>query len=114
MLENQTELWASHGGHFAKYKQMQPEAGRLYDELSQEVYRDGVLSAKHKRLMALVGALVHGCEACILFQSEKALAAGASLEEIGEACSVAISLGGTMAAGQTCRLMRFLEDRGDI
>ena len=114
MLESQTELWASHGGRFSKFKDMQPRVGELYDELSEEAYREGALSTKHKRLMALVGALVHGCEACILFQSEKALAAGAGLEEISEACSVAISLGGTMAAGQTCRLMRFLEERGDI
>ena len=114
MLENQNELRSSHGRHFSRFKDMQPRVGELYDELSDEVYREGALSTKHKRLMALVGALVHGCDACILFQCDKSLAAGAGLEEISEACSVAISLGGTMAAGQTCRLMRFLEDRGDI
>jgi AhpD family alkylhydroperoxidase len=64
--------------------------------------------------MALSGALIHGCRACILFQAEHALSLGASVEEILEACSVAISLGGTMAAGETTRVVRFLQEKGLI
>ncbi len=85
---------------------------RAYEELPMEVYRDGALPGKIKRLMALTGALVHGGRACILFQTEKSLAAGATVEEVLEACSVAISLGGTMGAGETTRVVRFMEEKG--
>ena len=62
--------------------------------------------------MAVAGALVHGCRACMLFQTEKALALGATAEELLETCAVAISLGGTMAAGETTRVVKFLEGKG--
>lgn len=80
----------------------------------REVYKDGALSGKIKRLMALSGALVHGCRACIIFQTEHALNLGASVEEVLEACSVAISLGGTMAAGETTRVFQYLQEKGLI
>jgi len=94
------------------YEKCMPDVARAYDELPMEVYKDGVLSGKIKRLMALTGALVHGCRACILYQTEEALVLGATAEEILEACSVAISLGGTMGAGETTRVVQFLEEKG--
>jgi len=94
------------------YNKCMPDVARAYDELPMEVYKDGVLSGKVKRLMAIVGALVHGCRACILFQTEEALSLGAKAEEILEACAVAISLGGTMGAGETTRIVQFLEEKG--
>jgi len=80
------------------YRKCMPDVAHAYDELPMEVFKNGVLSGKIKRLMAVVGALVHGCRACILFQTEEALSLGATAEEILEACAVAISLGGTMGA----------------
>ena len=94
------------------YKKCMPDVARAYDELPMEIYKDGVLSGKIKRLMALVGALVHGCKACILYQTEEALTLGATTEEILEACAVSISLGGTMGAGETTRVVQFLEEKG--
>lgn len=94
------------------YKKHLPDVAHAYDELPMEVYKDGVLTGKIKRMMAMVGALVHGCSACILFQTEWALKLGATPEEILEACAVAISLGGTMGAGETTRVVQFLEEKG--
>ena len=94
------------------YNKCMSDVARAYDELPMEVYKDGVLSGRIKRLMAIVGALVHGCKACILFQTEEALSLGATAEEILEACAVAISLGGTMGAGETTRVVQFLEEKG--
>lgn len=65
-----------------------------------------------KRLMALTGALVHGCRACIIFQTDEALKACATAEEILEACSVAVTLGGTMGAGETTRVVDFFDEKG--
>lgn len=94
------------------YRKCLPDVGKAYEELPMEVYKDGALPGKIKRLMALTGALVHGCRACILFQTDHALAAGATVEEILEACSVAVSLGGTMGAGETVRVVEFLHEKG--
>lgn len=112
MTESQTELRHEVQDLFNAYRRLMPGVGEAYDALPAEVYKDGALSGKTKRLMALSSSLVHGCRACILFQTEHALALGASLEEILEACSVAISLGGTMAAGETTRVMGFLREKG--
>lgn len=111
-MENQTKLHEQIGNTWDVYKNRLPGIARAYDELPMEVYRDGALPGRIKRLMALTGALVHGCRACILFQTEKSIAAGATVDEVLEACSVAISLGGTMGAGETTRVVRFLEEKG--
>jgi AhpD family alkylhydroperoxidase len=111
MMESSLELRKNHSVQFEKYKKLMPEIGDAYDVLPDEVFKDGKLSGKVKRLMALTGALVHGCPACILFQTEKALDLG---EEILESCAVAISLGGTMAAGETTRVVQILTELGKI
>ncbi|MGE4290812.1 MAG: carboxymuconolactone decarboxylase family protein [Desulfovibrio sp.] len=96
------------------YTKHQPEIGTASNELAAEVYKDGLLRGRDKRLMALCGALISGCRACILFQTHQALELGVSAEEILEACGVAISLGGTMAAGETCRVVALLRERGRL
>jgi AhpD family alkylhydroperoxidase len=97
-----------------KYQDLLPNVGRAYEELTSEVYKTGALASKTKRLMALSIALTHGCRGCILFQTEQALESGASVAEILEACSVAIAVGGTMAGGETARVIQFLTELGKI
>jgi AhpD family alkylhydroperoxidase len=111
-MASQSKLHARIIDMWDLYKKCLPDVGKAYDELPMEVYKDGVLPGKIKRLMALTGALVHGCRACILFQTDQAMAAGATVEEILEACSVAVSLGGTMGAGETTRVVEFLDEKG--
>lgn len=111
-MESQEKLRSEISRQWGLYRQCLPKVARAYDELPAEVYKDGALSGKVKRLMALSGALVHGCRACILFQTEKALDEGATAEEILEACSVAVSLGGTMGSGETVRVVQFLDEKG--
>lgn len=112
MVESQVELRDKIKDMFNKYREIMPDIARAYDELPAEVYKDGVLSGKIKRLMALTAALVHGCRACILYQTDLSLDQGANVEEIFEACAVAISLGGTMAAGETTRVVQYLHEKG--
>lgn len=40
------------------YRKCMPDVAHAYDELPMEVFKNGVLSGKIKRLMAVVGALV--------------------------------------------------------
>ena len=112
MVDSQIELRDKIKEMFDKYREIMPDVARAYDELPTEVYKDGVLSGKIKRLMAIAAALVHGCRTCILYQTELALDQGANVEEIFEACAVAISLGGTMAAGETTRVVQYLHEKG--
>jgi AhpD family alkylhydroperoxidase len=111
-MAHQSELHDQIGDMWDLYKKCLPEVGKAYDALPMAVYRDGALPMKIKRLMALTGAIVHGCRACALFQTDHALAVGATVEEILEACAVAVSLGGTMGAGETTRVMEFLVEKG--
>ena len=94
------------------YKTCMPDVAIAYGQSPMEVYKDGALSGKIKRMMALTGALVHGCRACILYQTEETLTLGNHGGRDLEACAVAISLGGTMGAGETTRLVQFLEEKG--
>jgi alkylhydroperoxidase/carboxymuconolactone decarboxylase family protein YurZ len=66
-MENQTELLKAIHNQFETYKELLPDVAKAYDHLPAEVYKNGALSGKTKRLMALSAALTHGCRACILF-----------------------------------------------
>lgn len=76
------------------------------------VYGDGELPAYVKRLMALVGALVHGCEGCILSQTYMAIQEGATAAQVREACHVAMMLGGTMAMAESGKIVALLKELG--
>lgn len=113
-MERLLEMREKNMENFSIYRNKMVEPGRLYMESVNEAYKDGAISSKYKRLMALVGAMVHGCEPCMFAQADKAIEQGASVEEILEACTVAISLGGTMAGGQTTRIVQFLREKNMI
>jgi AhpD family alkylhydroperoxidase len=112
MLENQIELKEQIHGQWDRYKRQMPSMAEAYEALSEAAYADGVIDGKTKRLMAMTAATVHGCRACILYQADEALKLGATKMEILECIGVAVSLGGTMAAGQATRLIGYLEERG--
>jgi AhpD family alkylhydroperoxidase len=114
MAESQTEIKQSVLHNFRKYCELMPGIGRAYDEMPGEVYKGGALEARTKRLMALSIAVASGCRGCILFQADHALELGASVEEVLEACGVAISMGGTMAAAEATRVVQYLHEQGRI
>lgn len=97
-----------------RFREMLPDVAQAYDQLPQTVYAGGRLDAKTKRIMAVAIAVARGCQGCILFQTDQALERGADAEEILEACAVAVSLGGTMAASETTRVVRYLEELGKL
>ena len=114
MSESQVEVKAMIGEDFGTFRERMPEVTAPYDSLQEEAYKDGEVSGKHKRLMALVGGLVRGCRGCILYQTDYALQLGATVDEILESCAVAVSLGGTLAAGETSRVMAYLKEKGAL
>jgi len=111
-MKAQAKLLETLVGQVRSFKNRLPEVAEAYERLPAETYKDGAISGKNKRLMALSASLIHGCRGCVLFQTDEAVKQGASVEEILESCAVAISLGGTMATSETARVMAFLEEKG--
>ena len=113
-MESQRQLKAAIHDNWQRYLDLMPDVAEAYAQLPQAAYAPGKIDAKTKRVMAVAIAVTQGCRACMLFQTEKALELGAEPMEILEACAVAISLGGTMAAGETTRVVQHLEELGKL
>ncbi len=64
--------------------------------LDKQTYSDGKLSKGTKDLLALVASMVLRCNDCIDYHLEEAMKEGYSFEEIEEAMSVALVVGGTI------------------
>lgn len=78
----------------------------------KEVYQDGALSLKTKRLIALAAGLQADRTRCIQGQTKDAIAAGASKNEVLEAVLVTIVTDGTAGSAETWRVAKVLEELG--
>lgn len=88
-----------------------PELTKANHEMKQAAYGEGSLDSKTKRLMALAIGVQAGCRDCMLTQAKNALELGATPEEIIETCSVAISMGGTLAWSKTLVVFDYLREK---
>ncbi len=113
-MESQLDLNRERTELRDKYVSLLPETLQAEIKVGEIAYADGALSAKQKRLIALGIALGRGCRNCILGQTEKALEAGASVDEILETTGVAVAIGGTMGMAESLRVVRFLEELGKL
>ena len=95
-----------------EFKQNLPETYAAEWGVIDTVYKDGALSAKVKRLMALAIALRIGCTNCILGQTKRALDQGATREEILETISVNVGMSGTTGFAEGLRVLKFLDELG--
>jgi AhpD family alkylhydroperoxidase len=111
-MQSQLELLDEIVDYTTKLKQELPGAMAAHTAFVDEVYKDGALSSKVKRLMALAVALRAGCTACILYQTKMAVEAGATKAEVLETMSVARAMGGTPAGGWSWRVVKILEELG--
>lgn len=87
------------------------EAERKVIEIA---YKDGALTTKIKRMMAMAIALGAGCRNCILAQTKHALEAGATKDEILESLQVVIAIRGTTGIAESLRVIKFLEELGEL
>lgn len=110
-MENQLEYYTETGKYRDKFDQEVP-AMAVYTTFRKEVYKDGALSGKVKRLIALACGLQAGCTRCVQGQIKDAVAAGAMKEEILEAVAVAVVIGGTAVSAETWRVVKVLEELG--
>ena len=112
-MSSQLELYKEIQKYAVDYSdQAQPDMKNAYKALRDEVYQDGALSHKTKRLIALGIALRAGCTACILHQTKTAVEAGATKDEVMETVGVAVAMSGSTALGWSWRVSRLLEELG--
>lgn len=100
--------------NYLKYFDLEPVLGAKFLDHYENTYKDGVLDAKTKRLIALCGGIIAGCKGCILGQAEHAINHGATAKEILEVCSISMSLGGTLAGSQISMVIQLLKEKDMI
>ena len=71
-----------------------PDTFKAFMGLHESIITDGALSKKQKELVAVgIGIATH-CKPCIYLHTQAAVQAGATVQEILEAASVAVLMGG--------------------
>lgn len=65
------------------------ELGIAFENLANQIMKDGALSSKEKSIIALACAVAVKCEHCVKAHKKKALEAGATMDELLEAAAVA-------------------------
>ena len=81
--ENQLELYDSLIRYRDKRSKVLPDVAAAGDALRDAVYKEGALSTKVKRMIAMAVALGIGCMPCIIGQTKQAVDAGATAAKQG-------------------------------
>ena len=113
-MENQVQLNNERMQLFEKFKEVLPALSAPEIAVWEEAYKDGALSRKTKRLMALAIGLRAGCTNCILAQSMRALEAGATREEFLETISVVVAMSGSTGTAESLRVLKFLDEQDKL
>jgi len=93
-----------------KMKAEIPETTQGFAGLFGKIMKDGALTAREKELIAIgIGVAIH-CEPCIRGHVQNCLEAGATRQQILEAASVAVMMGGGPAYTQIPIVMEVLDD----
>ncbi|MGH1414137.1 MAG: carboxymuconolactone decarboxylase family protein [Pelagimonas sp.] len=87
-----------------------PSVMMPYSQLVKAASADSALQSKTKELIAFSISIAIRCEDCIVFHLRAALNHGASREEVIEAISVAIEMGGGPSVVYGGRALEALED----
>lgn len=82
---------------------------RFYN-IDWQVYKDGALPAKIKELLGFVASMVLRCDDCILYHLLQCHQLGISSEEIEEATSVALIVGGSIVIPHMRRALQAWDD----
>jgi len=78
--------------------------------LDGDAYQDGALPRKAKELLGLVASLVLRCEDCITYHVVQAWEAGATGEELMEAMTIALVVGGSIVIPHLRRAAGLLDE----
>ncbi len=84
--------------------------------LDKQTYSNGLLGKSTKDLLALVASLVLRCNDCVDYHIEEAFKEGITKDEIDEAMSVALLVGGTIVIPHmrhAAQSLHFLQEEKD-
>ena len=82
---------------------------RRYFALDTQAYKDGALPLKTKELLGLVASLVLRCDDCISYHVAQCKEAGVSRDEMFEAFSIGLVVGGSIVIPHLRRAVDFLD-----
>jgi AhpD family alkylhydroperoxidase len=88
----------------------EPQSMRDFKAFMGKVLEEGTLDTKIKELIAIGTSITARCKYCIAIHVEKALNAGATKEEILEAATVAILMGGGPAMTYIVEVKKALDE----
>jgi AhpD family alkylhydroperoxidase len=78
--------------------------------LDSQTYREGALPAQTKELLGLVASMVLRCDDCILYHLDRCHEEGVSADELQEAFTVALVVGGSIVIPHLRRSVRAWEE----
>ena len=78
----------------AKMKEQTPDTVNGFAAIFSKIMKDGALTLREKELVALGIGVVQRCAPCIRLDVQKSLDTGATRQQILEAASVAVMMGG--------------------
>ena len=94
-MANETkEFFEKFKNDVAKIKEQIPDMVSGFAGMFSKIMKDGAISLKEKEFIALGIAVAQCCVPCIRAHVKKSLEAGATKEQILEAASVAVMMGG--------------------
>lgn len=82
---------------------------RRFFALDTQTYQAGALDVKTKELMGLTASMVLRCDDCIRYHVAQCLEAGVTREEMFEAFSVGLVVGGSIVIPHLRRAVDFLD-----
>lgn len=81
--------------------EMLPETAEAFGQMRNSIFKDSFLDVKTKELIAVASAVLMRCQFCVDVHSQRAVASGATKEELAEAISVAMFVAAGSQIGWT-------------
>ena len=91
---NHIELIHNINENLMPLRKAQPDAMAAFGQLARSAMAEGVVSAKHKELIALAIGITQHCSGCIGFHVKALHKLGCTRAEVDEMLSVCVYMGG--------------------
>ncbi|MEJ2190066.1 MAG: carboxymuconolactone decarboxylase family protein [Acidobacteriota bacterium] len=83
---------------------------KRFFSLDTQAYREGALPVRTKEMLGLVASMVLRCDDCIFYHLDRCHEEGVSTEELQEAMSIALVVGGSIVIPHLRRAVRAWEE----
>jgi AhpD family alkylhydroperoxidase len=107
---NHAELVQTINENLAPLRKTQPETMTAFGQLAKSAMAEGVISAKHKELMALAIGITQHCSGCIGFHVKALHKLGCTRAELEEMLNVCVYMGGGPALMYSAETLKAWDD----